>query len=287
MKFRVARNYLHAALFLLPVFVTGCAALDLSPGKRVVALESAAKAGWVREEFSTERFTLAGWLKGEARTSSELVVYIEGDGRAWISRNRLSDDPTPRDPVALRLALKDPAFLILYLARPCQYVLNGGGKNRGRGCDPVYWSARRYSGEVIAALNGAIDQAKQRTGAQTISLVGYSGGGTVAVLIAARRGDVSRLVTIAPVLDHDAWTAHHKVSPLTGSLNPVDVAASLGHLPQRYFFGAVDKIAPRRLSENFFARLPSSTPVQISIIEGFDHNCCWVAEWPGLLAPGP
>jgi len=287
MTFRAARNYLHAALFLSLIFVTGCAALDLSPGKRVVALESAVKAGWVREEFPVGRFTLAGWLKGAATASGNLVIYIEGDGRAWLSRSRLSDDPTPLDPVALRLALKDLAPLILYLARPCQYVLDGGNKSRGRGCDPVYWSARRYGDEVIAALNGAIDQAKQRTGAQTVSLIGYSGGGTVAVLIAARRRDVTRLVTIVPVLDHGAWTAHHKVSPLTGSLNPVDVAASLGYLPQRHFFGAVDEIAPRRLSENFFARLPSSTPAQVSIIEGFDHNCCWVAEWPGLLAPAP
>ncbi len=287
MTFRALRNYLHGALFLSLVFVVGCAALDLGPDKRAEALESAAGAGWVREEFPAGRFTLAGWLKGMENASGNLTVYIEGDGRAWLSRNRLSDDPTPQDPLALRLALKDLAPLILYLARPCQYVLGEENKGRGRGCDPVYWSARRYGMEVITALNAAIDQAKQRTGAQTISLVGYSGGGSVAVLVAAGRRDVTHLVTIAPVLDHNAWTAHHKVSPLTGSLNPVDVAASLGHLPQRHFFGGADEIAPRRLSENFFARLPPITPLQVSVIEGFDHNCCWVAEWPGLLGRRP
>jgi hypothetical protein len=44
----------------------------------------------------------------------------------------------------------------------------------------------------------------------------------VASLVAARRHDVVRLVTVAGNLDHLAWTTLHGVSPLTGSLNPAD-----------------------------------------------------------------
>lgn len=46
-----------------------------------------------------------------------LRVYIEGDRHAWLSRTRLCADPTPHNPVALKLALADPApGPLLYLA---------------------------------------------------------------------------------------------------------------------------------------------------------------------------
>jgi hypothetical protein len=66
---------------------------------------------------------------------------------------------------------------------------------------------------VISASNQAVDALKQRYGAQEIVLVGYSGGGAVAALVAARRTDVVRLVTVAGNLDHLAWTHLHSVPP--------------------------------------------------------------------------
>ncbi len=54
-----------------------------------------------------------------------MVVYIEGDGRAYVNRRTPSNDPTPGNPMALRLALADPSLRVLYLGRPCQYTRGG------------------------------------------------------------------------------------------------------------------------------------------------------------------
>ena len=51
----------------------------------------------------------------------EVHVYIEGDGYAWATTTDPSDDPTPINPLALRLAAVDDAPNVLYLARPCQF----------------------------------------------------------------------------------------------------------------------------------------------------------------------
>jgi hypothetical protein len=45
--------------------------------------------------------------------------YQSGDGLAWLSSDVPSSDPTPLDPLALRLALAKPARNAAYLARPC------------------------------------------------------------------------------------------------------------------------------------------------------------------------
>jgi hypothetical protein len=36
-----------------------------------------------------------------------LTIYIEGDGRTWITRSKLSSNPTPKNPLALKLAVLD------------------------------------------------------------------------------------------------------------------------------------------------------------------------------------
>ena len=55
---------------------------------------------------------------------------------------------------------------------------------------------------------------------RSIVLIGHSGGGTLAVLLAPRIEDVSGVVSIAANLDIDAWADHHNYDRLTGSLNP-------------------------------------------------------------------
>jgi pimeloyl-ACP methyl ester carboxylesterase len=61
---------------------------------------------------------------------------------------------------------------------------------------------------------------KQRSGSTRLTLVGYSGGGTIAVLLAARRSDVAEVITVAANLDVGYWTQRDGLSPLTGSLDP-------------------------------------------------------------------
>ncbi|MEI8394793.1 MAG: alpha/beta hydrolase [Rhodospirillaceae bacterium] len=256
-------------LLLLPLLLSACA------DRREAAFTIAAASGFQRIAFDAPPFTLIGYLRGGGR---ELIVYIEGDGLAWLSRNRLSEDPTPRHPTALELATADPSPAVLYLARPCQQVTPA----EARGCAPAYWSSHRFAPEVIAATDHAIDEAVRRTGAARVVLIGYSGGGAVAALTAAQRTDVAALATLAAPLDHAAWTARHGVSALTGSLNPIDAAARLAALAQIHFAGAEDTVVPPEIIHSFLTREGSLPEPGLVILPGVDHYCCWVQRWPEL-----
>lgn len=205
-----------------------------------------------------------------------LSLYIEGDGFAWRNRYQPSDDPTPRDPVALKLALGDPGANVVYVARPCQYVT---GANR-RNCHPAYWTSARFAEEVIAATQVVLDHYGAKAQAGSVKLYGYSGGGAVAVLLAARRHDVVQLVTVAGVLDSDAWTAMDDSTPLFQSLNPAMVAGQVAAIPQRHLVGGDDKVVPLAVARSYGARGAANS---ITLISGQDHDCCWAAAWPGLL----
>ena len=234
--------------------------------------------GWREVRIDAPPFILTGFVKPGANTTDTLHVYIEGDGRAWI-RRLPPDDPTPTDPVALRLAMTDRAPAVLYLARPCQLTTRTTKKS----CALPYWSTRRFSEQVVSSMNSAVDRFKKESRAGRIVIIGYSGGGTVAALIAARRDDVKLLITVAGTLDHRVWTSHHEVTPLTGSLNPADQAARLAAIQQIHFIGTDDEVVPPLVTESYMRALPSRDNARIIRIPGFDHPCCWVRDWPALL----
>lgn len=267
-----------SVLAVLPA-LAGCMA-PAGPGARHErAAEIAAGAGLEPRRFEAPPFVLAGYQRGIAGPGPVLNVYIEGDGAAWVGRRRVAADPTPRDPIGLRLAAADPADKVLYLARPCQYAT----AETAQGCDPRYWSSHRAAEAVVAAMDAAIDQAKALSGVSRLTLVGYSGGGAVAALIAARRDDVARLITVAGTLDYPTWTAHHGVSPMPHSLNPADAGTRLGRVPQTHFVGADDEVVPAQVARAYLARLPDRARARLVVVPDFDHDCCWVKAWPTLL----
>ncbi len=237
-------------------------------------------------EIDAGPFTLAYAHRGlgDARV---LVVYVEGDGRSWISRHRPAADPTPLDPVALRLAAADRSTSVAYLARPCQLVEHA----RRGGCHPRHWTSHRYGSAAIGALDEALEhllaRARGRAGAPVrLVLVGYSGGGTIAALLAAGRGDVDCLVTVAANLDHVRWSELHRVSPLVGSANPPDRAAALAALPQVHLAGAADPTVPVAVLDAYLARLGATDAAVKVVVPGFDHDCCWADVWPQVLVAG-
>ncbi|RME32557.1 MAG: alpha/beta hydrolase, partial [Gammaproteobacteria bacterium] len=152
-------------------------------------------------------------------------------------------------------------------------------------CAPRYWSTHRYSEEVIAAMDRAIDRLKVVLGMEgsRLLLIGYSGGGQVAALLAARRNDVAGLLTVAANLDHAAWTAYHDDTPLTGSLNAAVEAPRIARLPQRHLAGEEDEVVPPAIAFAYARRLGPKGGSTVTILPGFDHRCCWIREWPALL----
>nr|VFJ56819.1 MAG: hypothetical protein BECKDK2373B_GA0170837_106122 [Candidatus Kentron sp. DK] len=267
-------------LFFLPV-VTACAGIYSTPNGNERAEVLASTAGWKKQWLESKPFPLLSYVPSKVpRSRKELAIYIEGDGLAWLSKDRISPDPTPRNPVALKLALRHPPeWPAVYLARPCQY----GNIAHRPPCRPEYWTRKRFSPEVIAATQSAIDHLMGQFGAKKAILIGYSGGGAVAALVAAERRDIAKLITVVSNLDHRAWTSHHRVTPLRGSLNPADNWEALQNIPQYHLVGSDDPIVPPLVVEAYRRRFPPEERPPARIIPGFGHRCCWVEHWPTLL----
>ncbi len=261
------------------------------PETRTARAAALAEAGGFQRLPDTEGgrasgLPVAAWLRPGARKDC-LRVYLEGDGLAWRTRWRSAADPTPVDPVGLRLALADASnATLVYLARPCQL----GGASRPP-CRPLLWTAARYGEEVLQAVSDRLDgilpartsgagPAGEAAGrpisdALDLTLVGYSGGGVLAALLAAHRDDVDRLVTIAAPLDLDHWTEARRVSPLRLSLSPMQETDRLRGIPQLHFVSEADGSVPVESTERFHEALRPDAPSRLHRIEGVGH-----ADWP-------
>jgi hypothetical protein len=267
-----------AALLLSLCFLLTVGCATLLPQNRYAAADRiAAAADFQKSTISTSSFTLTAYVRVK-NPGGPMHVYIEGDGAAWLSRTRLSDDPTPQIPLVLELAALDPASNVAYLARPGQYAADGIPD-----CDAAYWSDKRFSSEVVEAINKAVDALSDRAGSREIHLIGYSGGAAVAVLTAARRSDVASLRTVAGNLDPEAVNRYHQVSPLKDFLNPMDTALKLRDLPQRHFVGSEDTVVPPGIARSFLKRTGRRDVSGITVVEGATHTRGWQERWKALL----
>lgn len=272
------RSGIGLPLFFALVLLTGCAPEILLP-RPEIADRIAAKVNWVPSSIRTDGFLLRLYAPANPAPVPEVVVYLEGDGLAWIDRSSPSTDPTPRDPIGLRLAVSTPHKPAAYLARPCQYTIEQDATR----CSQDVWTHGRYSEEVIAALSQGVSRIKALFRAERITLVGYSGGGTVAALLAARRDDVSLLVTVAANLDIDAWVRHHGVSPLFLSLNPSVFGDRLKKQRQVHFVGTDDEVVPPAVVQSYANKVDKSLLRTIRYVEDANHDCCWADKWPDLI----
>lgn len=259
-------------LFLLSTLLAACAAPG---GQAWTSLSQRARDnGFKPVSFTPRPFLLAGLLKGQPG-SDTLVVYLEGDGRGVV-RGRVTQDPTPGQPLSYELAEADPAQAVLYLARIGQYQPTQTGQEF-----QPYWSDKRLANEAVTAAGQAIDEAKSRLSARRIHLIGYSGGGGLALLLAQRRSDVVSLVTVAGLLDTQWWVQEKNYHPLTGSLNPADQAARLTNLPQVHFYGSFDPIIPGAMSSHFHSLAPFTNFQRVEVQTNHWKN--WATWWPDLL----
>jgi pimeloyl-ACP methyl ester carboxylesterase len=270
------RSAAIASLMLAALAVSACSTFDREGNAAALA----GKRGWAKTVVDGGRYRLASFGPRQVRPEAGIVtVYIEGDGLAWLDASTPSLDPTPKNAVGLQLAVADGRDSVVYFARPCQYV---EGRDWGI-CSKKDWTDARFSTAIVETYSGVLDRLKVQSGANGLELIGYSGGGAVAALLAERRSDVVRLVTVASPLDVAAWVRHHDISPLTGSLDPADRAASLATLPQVHITGTADKVVPSAVLRSFVRRLPASTPVRVQDVDA-THECCWDRAWPSLRA---
>jgi hypothetical protein len=269
-------NGLPRILLVAVFFLHGCATGTVMD--RTALADRAGREGRFEKSYlKTAAFTLTAYSRA-SRPGGPLNLYIEGDGLAWITPAWRSPDPSPRTPLGLEMAALDPAANVAYLARPGQYTAPGYSR-----VDPAYWSDKRFAPEVIAAMNEAIESLKGITGAGKINLVGYSGGAAIAVLLTSLRSDIISLRTVAGNLDPEEVNRYHHVSPLAGSLSPMDVADKLKGLPQRHFVGSEDTVIPSFIAASFVKRAGSRDGLEITVVKGASHSKGWREEWKMLL----
>jgi hypothetical protein len=208
-------------------------------------------------------------------SADRLFVFIDGDGNPYTEGGAVvSPDPSPRRPLALQWAAQTPAP-VLYVARPCEFRTL-----RDPGCTPRLWTTLRYSASVVGSLSAIVNQVVAARHVRAVILIGYSGGGTLAVLMAGQVKHLAAVVTIAAVLDTDAWTTHHAYLPLEGSLNPATQPPLPMGLRHIYLIGGRDDNTPEGLN----ARYLNANSSLVWRYPQFDHVCCWTAQWPAIFA---
>ena len=201
---------------LICLFFTSCAAFNSVP------------ESFFYKEIKTDIFTLASYQKIE-QAKGVYKIYIEGDGFAFNYRGVATKDPTPRSYFLKNIAFSDKNLNVVYLARPCQYILN-----KNPVCSKRHWTTARFAPEIVRSMAEAV---KQIAGENEVILIGYSGGAQVAGLIGALNPDikVKKIITIAGNLDHLAWTQFHNLPGLSESLSLESYKDAFLQIPQKPF----------------------------------------------------
>lgn len=227
-------------------------------------------------DIKTSTFSLFSLqTKNKTCKNKNLKVYIEGDGLSWITRNTISKDPTPINSTILNLMYEDKSECRVYLARPCQFI------NAGI-CDKKYWTSHRFSYEVIKSFDESLSSLKKEYQNSNFTLIGHSGGGAVASLLASSRNDVNMFITIAGNLDTQKWISMYNLSELTGSLNPADFTKKLQNIKQYHLVGNNDKIVPKDVFLSYLSKFEKKDKVHFLYFDE-NHNCCWEEHYKKLL----
>lgn len=264
---RFERRPTVAALAILALaFLGGCA----TPAEHFV--ETAGAMGLQRSVVNGAGFRHALFWKDADRAGAILHVYIDGDGTPDIGGYPAAD-PTSRNPLMLRLLALDPGPAVL-LGRPCY-----DGLADDPGCRPTLWMDERYSEPVVASMAAAMREILAQGSYRQVAWFGHSGGGTLAMLLAARVPQTAAVVTVAANLDIDAWAASRHARPLTGSLNPARQAALPPAVIQRHYAGGRDEVVPPAVT-----RAGLGPGVPLTVVPDYDHRCCWETMWPAMLA---
>jgi len=202
-------------------------------------------------------------------TSDQLNLiddWANDGGLPWLAQNKIARDPSSnhKQTFALWQAEENAAYLI---SRPCYFGDDSAS------CHPGLWANARYSAEVVNSLASVIRSLHARHVNSDIRIVGYSGGGVLAVLLAEKLLEVVEVVTYASPLGINKWAHLHGFSKLDKSINPLDVQLRPS-LKQRHFIGKKDRNVPYEINKELYRR----QGVEPIIVDGFTHD----SNWPSL-----
>jgi hypothetical protein len=213
-----------------------------------------------------------------------LRIYFEGDGKAFISRNVISPNPTPTSYFTVNLITQDPFPNIIYIARPCQFVED---KKCYQNQPEKYWTDQRFSREVL----DSIDEVVEKFSKFRLEIVAYSGGATVAKYIAAKNQtkyhNVASFRTLAGNVDNQKFAEIHQIKKLESLADNKEILLQLQNIPQIHFIGNDDEVTPDLLASSYLEKLPKKSCTKIIRVSEVTHSSGWQANWKQLLRIKP
>lgn len=256
-------------LLTIPFLFSSCIGTIPTPEERKDnALSLIENKIFTQVDIKTSTFSLFSLQNNQIDCKDKnLKVYIEGDGLSWITRNIISENPTPINASAIKLMNQDNDKCKVYLARPCQFITSNQ-------CDKKYWTSHRFSSEVLKSYEEALYYLKNKYENKSFTLIGYSGGGAIAALLASKTNDIKMLITVAGNLDTDKWTSLHKITKLDGSLNPSFYVDKLENIEQYHLIGKDDEIIPKEVFLSYLSKFSKKDKINYRFFNT-DHNCCW------------
>jgi len=225
-------------ILLLFIAVCGCATRPESPA-------------FTEKVMETKYLSFAVWEK-DIQKGEPLRIYIEGDG-----------NPAPKKAVGFELAQNDPSPNVIYLSRPCQYVDCVECKN------PALWQEERFNEEIVDEMKNLVVYLAHKYEAPVLDLIGYDGGGTMALLIATKI-PVHKVITVGGILDTQSYSREQNIT-LNG-MNPMDFLGKLSQVAQIHYVGGRDTKTPQSGAERFVGRLRQAKSVQIKRLPNADHE---------------
>lgn len=232
--------------YLLPLILMSACGHIADELDSTAASRIARPAFMVKRDIPAATYTLDSWERMHKR-GAPADIYI-GEGGS-----------TPYHALGLHIASRDQGDNIAWLAQPCQFLRPSEASECTQPASPVDES-------VIDAYNDALDDIRARYGIQGFNLIGYDSGAAIAAHLAATRGDVDTLRTIAGTLDLAD-----------------DIAPALRTMPQMHFIATGDEVVPPAVYHNFRQAVGESACIRYAMIQDADHRDGWVEIWPKLL----
>ncbi|MDY6407704.1 MAG: dienelactone hydrolase family protein [Pseudomonadota bacterium] len=207
--------------------------------------------------MDTKYLSFAVWEK-DIQKGEPLRIYIEGDG-----------NPTPKRAIGFELAQNDLNQGVIYISRPCQYVDCVECKN------PALWQEERFNEEIVDEMKSLIVYLAHKYESPAIDLIGYDGGGTMALLVATKI-PVRQVVTVGGILDTQSYAREQNIT-LNG-MNPADLTDKLAQVSQVHYVGGRDTKTPQSQAERFAEHMIGAKSVQIKRVSNATHT-----DWQGLV----
>lgn len=246
---------------LLPLLVS-CT----NPTKRILE-----KHHFIQESLQAGEFNLT--LFKNRVESEHLHIYFGGDGIPFIRHQFKTANPTPIKGVTPKLMALDTTESV-YIARPCYYLTKMPQR-----CTSDIWTDGRYSETVVKALTNAVRLLLNRKTYKSVAIIGFSGGGTLATLVAEQVPQITKVITIAANLDTDLWTTLKGYTPLKNSINPTLLKQLRIDIARIHLAGLKDRSVSISVINSFIEKHGG----ELHTFPDFNHNCCWESVWNDFL----